>query len=421
MLCGCQQAEQAAELPAKQVVSYPAVESEWLNTSGQVYAERRAVSPDGVDIRAAAYIRSGDELQFLIQLRNYDARIPDTPDNQWLVQADVFQRRVTDLELEEGQIPLRIMAQPDHSAVLVQAAVQDPDGRVSDQTTHLLTLDSSGTATPVAAGDALYPAQFIGDGQLEAWPVDALQLDRGLLHSTRRLADGASWISVSGGEAQRPASWMRISSDPATPARSMVSYYADIPDTALDEDVEWNFPFHMSYSSESWLPPLLRLQDGKLATLLFQPDARGKSQRANYSGLFRLATLDPADGAVRILHEDIPPKLTILEQDGVLFYCCPTNGEESTRWEIWATDPSGLHKRRLHSSDDSVYINLADISGDRLLFFRQFFAREDTAPVLFSELLEVSTEGLGRGLVQLEPKLGGLADGIDSGIPPISF
>ncbi|MCB1219397.1 MAG: hypothetical protein H7A35_10725 [Planctomycetales bacterium] len=420
LIASCNQQEQAPP-EAKRVYGYPQAESSWLDTSGRLYTERRAVSPDGVDIRAAAYQISGEDLQLVLQLRNYDARVPDSPDNQWLVQAEVFDKVAEDVELPDGQVPVRMLPTPDHQQVLLQTAIPDADGRVSDQNTHLLLLDAQGESSPISGADSLYPAQFTDSGSLECWTVNALQLDRGLLHSTRKLGDGASWINLDGSEATAPPSWMKVSADPVSPARSMVSYYVDIAGNALPEDVEWNFPYHMSYSSESWLPPLFRLPGGRLATLLFQPDARGPSQRANYNGIFRLATLDPDSGTVNILHEDIPPKLTILEQDGVLFYCCPTDGEESVRWEIWATDVSGLNKRMLFTSDDSIYINLADVAGQRLLFFRQYFAREDTAPVLFSELQEVSTEGLGRGLVQLESRLGGMADGIDSGIPPISF
>ncbi len=420
-LCACADQDQPEQAPLKRSYAYPETDSAWLDTAGQLYTERRAVSPEGVDIRAACYQLAEQSMQFVIQLRNYDARIKDAPDHQWIVQAEVFTGETRELELPDSGIPLRLLPLPDHSRVLMQTATVDPDGRVSDQSTQLMLLTGSGEISKVSGGTSVFPAKLLDDDRLSGWRVSGLQLDRGMLHSIRDWKAGEQYLSLEGAAADNPQATLSISADPVSPARSVVSYLLDLPGTELPTDVQWEFPYHMSYSSESWLPPLFELDSGLLATVLFQPDARGSSSRANYNGLFRLATLDPQDGTVHILHEDIPSKLTILEQDDVLYYCCPTNTDSGTRWEIWATDSIGLHKRRLYLSDDSVYLNLADVSGSRLLLFRQFFAREETQPALFSELLEVSTEGLGRGLARLERRLGGQADGSDSSIPPISF
>ena len=419
-LVACTDQKPPEAVPVKRSYSYPDTSSDWLNTSGRLYTERRAVSLDGVDIRSACYLLNADNLDLLIHLRNYDARFKGLPDHQWLVQADVFNRQVSDPALPADQLPLRLLPFPGHDQALLQTVRLEPDGSVRDQGAALQLLDPAGTVSPIEGAESLYPVTIDGEGLIHCWQQSALQLDRGLLYSSRDYAAGLQLLDSAGQAADSPLQWLSINADPVSPAHSTVSYLMDLPGNNLPQDVEWKFPYHMSYSAESWLPPLLNLSGNRIATLLFQPDATGPSSRANYNGIFRLATLDPQDGSIHLLEEDMPPRLNILLQDDVLFFCRPTNGESTVRWEIWASDPSGLHKRRLYYSDDSVYLNLADLTAGRLLFFRQFFAREDSQPVLYSELLEVSTEGLGKGIVNLERRLAGTVDS-PSGIPPINF
>jgi hypothetical protein len=417
---GCADQKAAEAPPVKRSYAYPVSDSSWLDVTGRLYTERRAVSPDGVDIRSASYLRNEDRLDLLIHLRNYDARVKGLPDHQWLVKADVINRQALEVHIAQQAMPLRLLPLPDHSQALVQTAETELDGSVLDKPTRLQLASPDGSLTELPGAAAIYPESVDADVLIHGWKVTSLQLDKGLLHSTRDYAAGELLLKVDGSSAEQLSKWFSISADPVSPARSSISYFCDLPGNDLREDVEWKFPYHMSYSAESWLPPLFLMSGERLVTLLFQPDATGPSSRANYNGIFRLAALDPADGSIRLIEEDMPPKLNMLLRDDVLFFCRPTNGNESTRWEIWATDASGLHKRRLYHSDDSIYLNLADIAGDRLLFFRQFFAREETQPVLFSELLELSTAGLGKGLVNLDKKLGDQVDS-PSEIPPINF
>lgn len=419
-LAGCAERRAAEAPPTKRSYTYPVTDSSWLDVGGRLYTERRAVSPDGVDIRSACYLLNAEELDLLIHLRNYDARFKGMPDHQWLIQADVIDRQVHEPLMPENHIPLRLLPFSEHRRALLQTAELELDGTVLDKPTQLHLLNSDGSLTQVQGADACYPESVDDNALIHAWKISSLQMDKGLVHSTRDYPAGELLLTADGTGANELSKWLSISADPVSPARSSISYFCDLPGNDLREDVEWKFPYHMSYSAESWLPPLFGVSDNRIVTLLFQPDATGPSSRANYNGIFRLVALDPADGSVRLLEEDMPPKLNILLRDDVLFFCRPTNGEETTRWEIWATDPSGLIKRRLYVSDDSIYLNLADIAGDRLLFFRQFFAREDAQPVLFSELLELSTQGLGKGLVNLDKKLGAAVDS-PSGIPPINF
>ncbi len=311
-------------------------------------------------------------------------------------------KRGAGVKLDDAALAVLVYGKDNAFRVLDKQPDMAPLGYVSEQ----LLLCRSVTQRERAGGLVILGLDWAGGAQV-------CDLAHGTLHPT----NGISFANSADGS--RIAGY-RLRYDPALPAQAQIEYVCT---GKRGQAARWSLPYHVSYETELWQPPLEFIDNTTLATVAFRPDTAGRGEKANYNGLFRLVALDAQTGAERIIEDRVMPYATLVAGAGLVFYVLRLRTEAGATWEVWAASADGLAKQRVWSTDDAEYVTLEDmLDGRRLLVHRQYVLSAEAGPELRSELMELSLGTLEQstGVVAPEPAKSAVPalEGADAGAAP---
>lgn len=384
----------------------PAHASAWLNPEAAIESAVLLITPAGTDLRQAAYLRQSAESRgLLVMLRDYTTRTPGKPDPQQITRVQLDDGAFEAIQLEDGAQPLGFRVSPSRTRWLCNYLAGLDQAGVGEAALHTAVAEQDEAPEVFGARDDLFALGFVDDDTFLGRKVKAAQLEGGLVALSLDwgaeaeqgiLAGGLYESTAAGSFVPGPSRGLRagyeIAYDPALPKEARITYAVERR-AGAGQQQRWSFDYHVSYSPFEWLPPLVWLDEDSLATIMFRPDAAGRSAKANYRGAFNVVALDVGSGETRLIANQALPDLPLAAADGVLFHTLVVGGPDAARWELWARSADGLDMQRLWASDDAVYLSVEDVlEGRRLAVHRQYFEIVGGQPELRSELREFSLD-----------------------------
>lgn len=399
-LAGCNAAPRRA--PATSIPAQPEPSAQaWLDPQAQVATAVRLITPNGVDLRQALYLRQNSGVGIVVLTRDYAKRQDGVSDPQALQLLPTGPGAVQSLDPGAQYLPLQLFPAPSRQSYTL-AAIQRGEGlRLEEAPLLILQPGKGGVLTPLAKANGVFPLGYVAEHLLACRSVLHRERQGGLVllgldwagaaqvcdlqHDTLRPAQSASFAVNA--DASRIGGYL-LRYDPALPAQAQIEYLCSGKQQA---NARWTLPYHVSYDTELWRPPLAFADTTHLVTVGFRPDATGRDAKANYRGLFRIVSLDAENGEQRIIEDRVLPYATLVAGGGLVFYVLKVSTDAGPRWEIWAATVDGLSKQRIWSTTEAEYVTVEDIlDGRRLLVQRQFVVVTAAGPELHSELTEVS-------------------------------
>jgi hypothetical protein len=382
----------------------------WLDPQAQIGSAIRLVTPAGEDLRQALYFRAG--VRLLVLTRDYSQRTEGIADPQRLALVPTGPGEPQALDPGADYLPLKLCATPGHTAFCLSAIKRAAGVRLDDAPLHILLFQPDGTFRVLDKAPSVSPLGFISERLLLCRPVARRERAGGLIvlgldWQARALAgdiqtgafrptDGVACVANADGS--RIAGYA-LHYDPALPAQAVIEY---IESGKGGSHGRWSLPYHVSYETALWEPPLAFASASRLATVTFRPDATGRGERANERGLFRLVTLDAVDGQARLVEDRVHPYMTLAAGGGLVFYTLRLYAAGQPVWELWAATTDGLNKQRLWQEKDAEYIAIEDLlDARRLLVLRQYAAYRGAEPELHSELRELSLDPLEQSTIAI--------------------
>jgi hypothetical protein len=404
LLAGCHAAPR--QTPASYTPLAPdAPAAPWLDPQVQVASATRLITPNGIDLRQAAYLRQGGVVRIVTLTRDYSKRAEGVSDPQSLALLPTGPGSPQPLDPGKDFLPYKLFAAPDHEGLCLGAVKRGEGVKLDNAQLALLSYGKDGAFKELANPTGAVPLGYVSNNLLFCrnaihrerqaglvilgldWVAAAQICD--LAHGTFRATNGVSFTASLDGSC---IAGYALRYDPALPAQAQIEYECT---GKQGRNARWSLPYHVSYDPALWEPPLAFINNTTLATIAFRPDTTGRGDKANYKGLFRLVALDADSGGVRIIEDRVLPYATLVAGNGLVFYVMRLRMDAGPSWEIWVAGTDGLAKQRLWSTTDAEYVAVLDLlDGRRLLVHRQFVALGESGPELHSELLELSLDTL---------------------------
>lgn len=373
----------------------------WLDPQAQVATAVRLVTPAGVDLRQAVYLRQGQAVRIVALTRDYSQRAEGVSDPQSLQLLQAGPGEPQALDTGPDYLPLKLFAAPSRTAFCLAAVKRGAGVKLADAALVQLAYGKDGAFKVLDQQPGIAPLGYVSEQLLfcrgvtqreRAGGLVILGLDWGggaqvcdLAHGTFHPTNGVSFVSSADNS---HIAGYQLHYDPALPAQAQIEYVCT---GKRRQNARWILPYHVSYETELWQPPLQFIDNATLATIAFRPDTTGRGEKANYNGLFRVVALDAASGNLRIIEDRVMPYASLVAGAGLVFYVLRLRAEAGVTWEVWAASADGLSKQRVWSTSDAEYVALQDLlDGRRLLVHRQYVQTAGPGPELHSELIELS-------------------------------
>lgn len=420
LLAGCHSASRQA--PASYTPLAPeAAAAPWLDPQVQVATATRLITPNGIDLRQAAYLRQGANVRIVALTRDYSKRAEGVSDPQSLQL--LFTGPGDPQPLDQGKdfLPYKLFASPKREGFCLSVLKRGEGVKLDNAQLVVLSYGKGGAFKELANQGAAVPLGYVSNNLLFCrnalhrerqaglvllgldWAGPAQVCD--IAHGTFRATSGVSFAASLDGSC---IAGYVLRYDPALPAQARIEYDCT---GKQQRNARWSLPYHVSYDPALWEPPLAFINNATLATIAFRPDTTGRGDKANYSGLFRLVALNAQDGSERIIEDRVLPYATLVAGNGLVFYVMRLRTEAGPSWEVWVAGADGLAKQRLWATTDAEYVAVLDLlDGRRLLIHRQFISIGETGPELHSELLELSLDQLEQSTGVIQPLAAPAAD-----------
>jgi hypothetical protein len=415
LLAGCHAG--APRPPATYTPAQPdAAAAPWLDPQAQIASAVRLITPNGVDLRQAAYLRQGAVIRIVALTRDYTKRAEGVSDPQSLQLLPTGPGEPQPLDPGADYLPIKLFAAPSRASFCLSAVKRGEGVKLADAALNVLLYGKDNAFKVLDQQPKAVPLGYVAEQLLLCRNVMQRERAGGLVilgldwtgsaevcdlaHGAFRPTNGISFAGCADGS---HIAGYQLRYDPALPAQAQIEYSCT---GKRGQTARWSLPYHVSYETELWQPPLEFIDNTTLATLAFRPDTSGRGDKANYDGLFRLVALDAQSGALRIIEDRVMPYTTLVAGAGLVFYVLRLRTETGVSWEVWAASADGLAKQRVWSTTDAEYVTLEDLlDGRRLLVHRQYVLIAEAGPELRSELVELSLGTLEQstGVVQPEP------------------
>lgn len=405
--------------PAPPVVQQsPVATNPWFDATKRLHSQVCLVTPNGMDIRQSAYLKSEDGQGNLVvaRVRDYSEREQGLPDEQWLVHFSTQTGEGRLLEVPQGIFPERFVVSGDRSQVCLGGLRQAGDGAFNGPASLVFWGAVDLEPQVIDLSGPVVVQRYSTEGTVICLEIPAAGLSAGLLAPAIDWGSALQEVVLPGlSPSGRPPSWQigpgmkcmarqRITFDPAQPAAATVQ--VELKTVAkLPEILRHSFAYHVSYAPFQWEPSSSWADETTLVVKEFLPNPTGKHSRANYHGVFRLVAYNSQTMRRTLVADQVEANIGFVAADGLVFYSLRRPANKGSRWEVWVASTDGLSKRLVWGVADARYVSVVDYSADgRLLIERQYFDEENGRPGLHSELREISKSTLSRNPGAIAPK-----------------